>query len=43
MGLFLGWQSYNLEGWCEVCGFYDLENKHEHDDCQEEEEEIQQE
>lgn len=41
MGLFLGWQSYDLEGWCEVCGFYDIEYKQEHLDCEEEAEESQ--
>lgn len=39
MGEFLGWQSYDLLGWCEVCGFYDQDYKHEHENCQEEEEE----
>jgi len=39
MGQFLGWQSYDLQGWCEVCGWFDIDYKDEHKDCQDQEEE----
>ena len=39
MGQFLGWASYPLRFLCEHCGEEcDLEDRHEHDDCEEEDE-----
>ena len=39
MGQFLGWASYDLRWRCVHCGEEcDAEDAHEHDDCEEEEE-----
>ena len=40
MGQFLGWLSYDLKLWCDHCGKEcDAEYAHEHEDCEEEENE----
>ena len=36
MGEFLGWKSYDLEGWCDKCGWYWIDYKNEHIYCTEE-------
>ena len=39
MGQFLGWASYDTKWRCEHCGDeYDPEDAHEHEHCEEEEE-----
>jgi hypothetical protein len=39
MGNFMGWLSYDLKLWCDHCGDeYDPEYAHEHEHCEEEEE-----
>lgn len=43
MGTFLGWLSYDLKLWCDICGEYDSDFAHEHEDCLEESDEEQKE
>ena len=38
MGNFLGWASYDIKWRCEHCDEYDPEYAHEHEHCEEEEE-----
>lgn len=36
MATFLGWLSYDLKAFCDICGEYDPDDAHEHEDCLEE-------